>query len=249
MAEVMSDPERARARAELTVIFDFDGTLADTETPIYERARLAALALGAELTTELWGTHAVGRSEAEDWWPELAPALGLTLDRASFDRARDEVDIPFSRDTAELTAGARHLVEDLATSGARLAVASGSPRAWLVHHLGRFDLIGHFEALVGVDHPSVMSGKPRPDIYLAACAELRVDPATVVAVEDTTRGVAAARAAGIGAVVAVPNLLTVHHDLSAADLLVETLAALTPADLSALGRRPSRTDGSGAPHS
>lgn len=211
------------------MIFDFDGTLADTEWPIYERARAAAAGLGADLTPELWGTHAVGVSSGESYWPALAPLLGLDVDEATFDAATEAViDLPTSRDVAEITAGAAELVHALHERGVPVAVASGSSRGWVEHHLGRFGLRDRFDVLVGRDHPAVRAGKPAPDLYLAAVAELGVDPAAVVAIEDTRRGTEAALAAGLGAVVAVPNRLTVHHDLTVASLVAETLAALDP---------------------
>lgn len=215
------------------MIFDFDGTLADTEWPIFERARAAAASLGAELTAELWSTHAVGVSHDEGWWTELGPILGLDLDQAGFDAVVAEVThIPTAAESAELTAGARDLIVALHDQGVPLAVASGSSRGWLEHHLDRFGLSPRFGALAGRDHPDVRGGKPRPDVYLAAASDLAgaagrpVDVARCVAVEDTARGIASARAAGMGAVVAVPSRLTVFHDLTTADLVVDSLAAV-----------------------
>jgi HAD superfamily hydrolase (TIGR01509 family) len=217
------------------VVFDFDGTLVDTEWPIYERARLAAAGLGAELTPELWATHAVGVSHTESYWEALAEAMGVTFDEATFDAARSAlVDAPSSRHESAIAPGAIDLVHALHDAGVILGVASGSDREWLEHHLARFDLAAPFTALVGVDHPDIRAGKPAPDLYVAALAELGVDPAATVAVEDTHRGIASARAAGLAAVVAVPTRLTAHHDLSAADLVVASLADLTPASLGAL---------------
>jgi HAD superfamily hydrolase (TIGR01509 family) len=223
------------------VIFDFDGTLVDTEWPIYERAAAAASALGADLTPELWALHAVGVSMGEPWWDELGVLLGLDIDQAAFEAEVAAVThIPTSRDSAQLVEGAVELVRALHTAGVPLAVASGSHLEWLEHHLGRFDLRTELPVLVGVDHPSVTAGKPAPDLYLAATAELGVDPATVVAIEDTTRGIASARAAGIGGVVGLTTRLTAHHDLSAADLVVDRLTDLDPAVLSGLLPPPTR---------
>ncbi|HYI61418.1 MAG TPA: HAD-IA family hydrolase [Acidimicrobiales bacterium] len=217
------------------VVFDFDGTLADTEWPIYERARRAVAGLGADLTPELWGAHAVGVSSGEPYWHALAPLLGLDIDEAAFEAAREAVaDLPPSRDAALITAGAAELVHALHDRGVPVAVASGSSRGWVEHHLERFGLRDRFDVLVGRDHPSVRAGKPAPDLYLAAVAELGADPAEVVAVEDTHRGVQAALAAGIGAVVAVPNRLTTQHDLTAAALVAATLADLDPDVLAGL---------------
>lgn len=238
----MTPPSRSSNESTLAaVILDFDGTLVDTEWPIFERARAAAAGLGADLTPELWAVHAVGVSMGEPWWDPLAVHLGLEIDQLAFEAAVAEVThIPTSRDSAQIVDGAADLVRSLHASGVPLAVASGSHREWLEHHLDRFGLRGELPVLVGVDHPTVTAGKPAPDLYLAAVAELGVDPDRTVAVEDTARGVESARAAGLGAVVAVPSRLTVHHDLAAADLV---LGALTDLDLATLERLVSSPSG------
>lgn len=219
------------------MIFDFDGTLADTEWPIFERARAAAAGLGADLTPELWATHAVGASTNEPWWDDLAPLLGLAIDQASFDDAVEAVaHIPTAFDSAEITPGAEALLRALAASATHLAVASGSSGGWVEHHLARFELSDLVPTIVGRDHPEVAAGKPAPDLYRVAVAALGVDPAQVVAIEDTGRGIESARAADLAAVVAVPSRLTTHQDLSGADLVVASLADLTPTDLAALVR-------------
>ncbi len=230
-----SDPSPAHLPGLAAVIFDFDGTLADTEWPIYERARLALAGMGADLTPELWGSHAVGVSSDEPYWPPLAAQLGLDIDKDAFDAARVAVTgLPPSAEVAQITAGAADLVRTLHGRGVPVAVASGSSRGWVEHHLDRFGILDLFDVLVGRDHPSVRAGKPAPDLYVAAVGELDVDPAAVVAIEDTRRGTEAALAAGLGAVVAVPNRLTVHHDLTVASHVAETLAALDPDALAAL---------------
>lgn len=211
------------------VVFDFDGTLVDTEWPIFERARAAVATFGAELTDEVWATHAVGVSMGEPYWDTIAGLLGIDVDEAGFDAAYQAVThLPPSRDVAPIVPGAADLVDALHAAGTPLAVASGSEREWLEHHLARFGMVDLFALLVGRDHPEVAAGKPAPDLYRVAMSGLGVDPTAVVAVEDTSRGIASARAAGVGAVVAVPSRLTVHHDLTTADVVVDALGDVTP---------------------
>ncbi|MBI2710459.1 MAG: HAD family phosphatase [Actinobacteria bacterium] len=208
------------------VVFDFDGTLVDTEWPIYLGARAAFATFGIDLPEAEWAA-VVGMSDEEDgWWPGICERLGAGhIEREVWEAAKARARLdgsPSGRD-APMADGAAALVGALHGAGVPLAVASGSPVAWLEHHLDRFAMADRFDALVGVDHPGVRGGKPAPDLYLVACAALGVEPGNAVAVEDTARGIASARAAGMGAVVAVANRLTRHHDLSAADLLVPSL--------------------------
>ncbi len=76
-------------------------------------------------------------------------------------------------------------------------------------------------------------GKPAPDVYLRACADLDADPTRSVALEDSGHGVTAAKAAGMVAV-AVPSRITRFNDLSHADQIVESLEHVTLADLDLL---------------
>ncbi|MDZ4826853.1 MAG: HAD-IA family hydrolase, partial [Actinomycetota bacterium] len=71
--------------------------------------------------------------------------------------------------------------------------------------------------------------KPAPDLYLEACAALGVDPRDALAVEDSPNGIAAAKAAGLRCI-AVPHAITVQLDLSAADLIVPSLADISLSD-------------------
>jgi beta-phosphoglucomutase-like phosphatase (HAD superfamily) len=68
----------------------------------------------------------------------------------------------------------------------------------------------------------VSAPKPAPEIYLAAAAALGTQPQRTLVLEDSPTGIAAAVAAGCVAF-AVPSLGGV--DLSAADLVVESLAS------------------------
>lgn len=217
------------------VVFDFDGTLVDTEWPIFERARAAIAEFGAELSEELWATHAVGVSLDEPYWDTIAGHLGLRVDRVAFDAAYAGIThIPSARDSAELMMGAAELIDDLDRHGIPMAIASGSEREWIDYHLHRVGLRDRFTTVIGRDHPEVTAGKPAPDLYRIAVAELGVDPAAAVAVEDTERGIESARIAAVGTVIAVPSRLTRYHDLSMADLRVDSLADLTLDQLAAL---------------
>jgi len=71
----------------------------------------------------------------------------------------------------------------------------------------------------------VACGKPAPDVFLEAAKRLGVAPEACVVVEDSERGVRAARAAGMRCV-AVPCTETRHHDFTDATLVLPALPAL-----------------------
>ncbi|MFO1160320.1 MAG: HAD-IA family hydrolase [Reyranellaceae bacterium] len=64
--------------------------------------------------------------------------------------------------------------------------------------------------------------KPAPDMYQLLVRMLRVSPEACIAFEDSPNGVAAARAAGVS-VVATPSQWTIDQDLSAAQLVLPSL--------------------------
>ena len=139
--------------------------------------------------------------------------------------------------------GVVDLLDALDEAGVPAGIASSSEVNWLERHLGRLGLLDRFAVLAGVDRVGGV-GKPAPDSYLFACRELGADPSGRVALEDSAHGVAAARAAGM-AVVAVPSRITRYTRLGDADLVVESITALTVDALDQLvrnGRRTPRTE-------
>jgi hypothetical protein len=65
---------------------------------------------------------------------------------------------------------------------------------------------------------------------LLACRALDVEPRDALALEDSSNGIAAAKAAGL-ACVAVPNSITQQLDLGAADVVIRSLADQSLADV------------------
>ena len=108
--------------------------------------------------------------------------------------------------------------------GVPVGVASSSSHEWVDGLLGRLGIRHRFAAVVcrGDGVPA----KPEPTSYRLACGRLGADPAHSVAVEDSPHGVAAAAAAGLYTV-AVPHPLTRDLDLRRADVVVDSLLALS----------------------
>jgi HAD superfamily hydrolase (TIGR01509 family) len=113
-------------------------------------------------------------------------------------------------------------LNDADARGMGIAVASSSVYDWVHSNLDRLGIRHRFAHVSCRDDH--VPAKPKPDVYLRACAALEVDPADAVAVEDSPNGIAAAKAAGMWAV-AVPNGVTAPLDFSAADLVVSSLAS------------------------
>ena len=211
------------------VVFDFDGLIFDSETPIYRASAKALAVLGHDLSMEAWAT-VVGHGDAAGW-TALQIAVGAELDRVAYDEAYDAQDRSW-RDTQPALPGVEALLEALGSAGVPIGIASSSPAAWIEGHLGRLGLRQHFATIASEDRVGGRA-KPAPDTYLLACADLDVSPARSVALEDSLPGVAAARAAGL-TVIAVPNDITRHSDVSGAHRIVSSLEDLAVQDLAHL---------------
>ena len=201
------------------VLFDFDGTILDTETPEFEEWRAAFRARGHDLSLEVW-QHALGTVGAYDPCAHLADLTGGPLDH---DALRREV---YARhqtrcEAQPLLPGVVDRARETRAAGLGTAVASSSLSEWVEGWLARHGIRALFDAVCTRDE--VAQVKPAPDPFLLAAARLGASPAQCLVFEDSPSGIRAARAAGMKCV-AIPNPLTRHLPLGEADLVVGSLA-------------------------
>jgi HAD superfamily hydrolase (TIGR01509 family) len=207
------------------VIFDLDGVLIDSE----ERWAQAKEALVRE-TGGRWkpeASHAMLGMSSPEWSRYLHEELGVSLAPEEINDAVVGRMLEDYRRDLPLIEGARDAVLRLAARW-RLGLASSSNREVIDVVLEGSGLAGAFAATVSSEE--VARGKPAPDVYLEAAARLAVAPGDAAAVEDSTNGLLAARAARM-AVVAIPNRAFPPSDeaLAAADVELGSISELTPA--------------------
>ncbi len=214
-------------------MLDFDGTILDTEQPVYQSWSELWEEEGVELARGRWQAI-IGTDAGFDPWVELQLEVGRVLDPALQERRtlrRDELQAAYRP-----REGIVEWLEEAHQLGVPVAIASSSPVAWVRGHLDRFGLGGEFTLMVCRD--DVVPPKPDPTSYREACRRLGADIRRSAAVEDSHHGVAAAVAAGLFTV-AVPHGLTTDHDLSAANVIVPSLEGLALADVLEMAcRRP-----------
>lgn len=204
------------------LIFDFDGLILDTEVPDYVSWQEVFESHGCVLPHETWMGYIGTREGAFDPYALLEERSGRPV-------SRDEVRTARRRRLAELVAaevirpGVEAYIADAQRLGIRLAVASSADCDWVVPHLERLGLIGHFDGVRCAGH--VTHGKPDPEVYFAALDLLGVAPHQAIAIEDSPNGVLAAKRAGLFCV-AVPNPITADLPLDHADLRLNSLADL-----------------------
>lgn len=211
------------------VIFDLDGVLVESEQ-VWDEVRERFV----EERGGRWHPDAqremMGMSSLE-WSRYMSEELGVPLAPEQISAAVAERVAGAYRDALPLLPGAVDAVRRLAERWP-LGLASSSNRPVIDLVL---DLAGVADCFsVAVSSEEVGRGKPAPDVYLKAAARLQVEPESAVAIEDSTNGLLAARAAALG-VVAVPNrsFPPTAEALAAADVVVGSLHELTPAAVEA----------------
>jgi HAD superfamily hydrolase (TIGR01509 family) len=181
------------------VVFDLDGVLVDSEQ-LWDSAR-------RELVAERGGawhddaTRAMMGMSAPEWSAYVREQLGVDMEPSAISDAVVQRLERLYRERLPLLPGARGAVIAAAERWP-LGLASSSNREIIDLVLELSGLAPCFAATVSSEE--VARGKPAPDVYLETARRLGVEPASCVAVEDSTNGLRAAAAAGM-TVIAVPN--------------------------------------------
>jgi len=223
------------------IVFDLDGVLIDSEAT-WSAAREA-------VTTETGGR-----------WHERAQADMMGMSSIEWSRyMHDELGVPLSpeeiservvarleqlfRERLPLVGGATTVIEQLDERWP-LAIASSANRPLIDLVLGLSGFAGRFDASVSSEE--VTSGKPAPEVYLAAAKRIGVDARSCVAVEDSASGLRSASAAGMR-VIAIPNreFPPDRESVALAHTVLWSLRQLVPAVVEALGSATAVAAGGG----
>lgn len=201
------------------LLLDFDGTMVDTESVDWRSWEEVFAQHGVEVPRERFLLR-IGTLNGPDELDELDALLDAPVDREVVQAARRKRERELVA-AEPLRPGVGRLLEEAAELGLEVAIVSSSSRDWVQSHLERL-AIEHHVAFVHCADGDRNRCKPSPILYLEALAQLGVGTDEAIALEDSTNGIAAAKAAGIFTV-AFPNPVTSGSDLSAADVVVHSL--------------------------
>lgn len=206
--------KRTHSHTLKAIIFDLDGTIAETEDAhraAFNRA-FADAGLDWSWDPKTWSgllEIAGGRNRLTGWLadnrPDLlqGPEATHLLDtlHGAKDRLYREI---LEAGEIPLRPGIRALMDEARAAGVRIAIATTSRRA-IAQRVIECCLdpkaMNWFDAFLG--HEDATYRKPHPDIYRRAAARLRLRPRDCLALEDSAIGVASAVGAGVPVVATV----------------------------------------------
>ena len=215
------------------LLFDVDGTLADTEE-VHRQAFNAAFAdAGLDWAWSHARYHALlqvtgGKERIRHYLAQERPDFQLPADADEFiaDLHRSKTDHYvdlLTQGEVPLRPGIERLIREAHASGLRLAIVTTTTPANVsalfensfgVHETEWFELVAAGEV--------VPKKKPAPDIYNYALEKMSLKAEECLALEDSGNGVLSARAAGIDVIVTV-NQYTDKHDFTGAALVLDHL--------------------------
>lgn len=178
------------------VLFDLDGIVTDTATYHFTAwSQLVKDEFGFKLPKSIEErTKGVSR---EDSLKIILEELNLSVDEEQFQDLANKKNKCYIESLEKLTdkdilPGIKELINDLKQKGVKIALASASHNGPFI--LKKIGLFNSFDTIV--DPGKVTKGKPNPEIFEVASAQLGLTPKDCVGVEDSIAGIEAINSAG-----------------------------------------------------
>jgi beta-phosphoglucomutase len=203
------------------VIFDWDGTLADTRKEIVISFQKALKEINLEVPVEYIERRiGIGASET---FREILHSANRRVDEKIVKQLverKSKVQIELAGEVT-LFGGARELLEAL-RGKTKVGLASMNNRSVIMHLLQINGISDCFDTILTVE--AVSHSKPDPEIFLKTASQLKAIPEKSVVLEDSLFGVKAAKAANMGCIAVTTGVYT-RQELAVEkpDLIVENL--------------------------
>lgn len=203
------------------VIFDMDGVLIESE-PFWQEAEVAVFqTVGLNLTHEI-SQQSMGLriDRAVAFWYERSPwPMPPTIEDIA--HAIQTKVIEQVLEKGEPKAGVLGTLAFLSTKGVKLAIASSSYMKLIEAVVRRLDIAHFFDLAYSAEYE--LYGKPHPGVYITTAQRLGVTPAECLVIEDSLRGILAAKAAEMWCLAVPDPSFDGDQRLSIADWRLESL--------------------------
>lgn len=179
------------------ILWDLDGTLADTEELHFESWRNTLSHYGIDYTFELF-IASFGRANAEIL-PELlgSASTPAQVETISLQKEANYRDL-LRQNELQALPGVHQWLSDFRQAGLQQAIGSSGPMANIVASIEALRIGDYFNSIIsGARLPK---GKPDPTIFRLAAAALGLQPEQCLVIEDSVAGIEAARRAGMRSV-------------------------------------------------
>lgn len=212
------------------VIFDFDGVLFDSEPLHFDACNQVFRPLGFELNWPEFQKNFIGIPDRE-MFPKVFDYKKRSFSpeethRMIHSKIQCYTDMIRCRETLPMVTGAERYIKKIANENKKMAICSGSTRVEIDSALEKFNqgaFKKYFDVIVSSDE--VKQGKPSPEGYLQAAAQLGVIPENCLVFEDGLHGISAAKAAGM-TVIAVSTTLPASLLTQANQIIVDFVELL-----------------------
>ncbi len=203
------------------VIFDWDGTLADTRRAIVVAFQKALMEIGIAVDGQ-YIERRIGIG-AGDTFRDIMRSAKREFDEKLIEtlielKSQLEIDLT---DQIKLFPGANELLESL-HGRIKMGLASMNNRSVIFHLVRANDLERYFDVVLTAE--SISHSKPNPEIFVKTAAELRVRAEKCVVLEDSIFGVKAAKSANMSCIAVTTGVYSsMELEVERPDLVVETL--------------------------
>ena len=179
------------------IIFDFDGTLADTTATILRTYRMAIEAIGADSRTDAQCQATIGLPLKEGF-RQLYPLFPETKLDECVKAYRTIFNINKKNLVPKLYPHIKDTLNELSAMGIQMSVASSRSRESLMEFCEANGIVGYFDLILGAD--DVTKAKPDPEPVLTTLKQLGQDAADTLVVGDMPVDIAMGKGAGCATV-------------------------------------------------
>ncbi len=205
------------------IVFDFDGTIIDTESVWYRTFQEAYASYGVDLPVEMYAPCIGTGHDAFNPFEYLVTDLHFPIDLVAFRRAVTKRHAELM-EQERIRPGIMDYLQSARVKGLKIGLASSSSRAWVRHFTEKLGLRPYFDYVQTAD--DVDRVKPDPALYLQTLQGLGVSAEDAVAIEDSPNGARAAKAAGLYCILA-PSFVTRDLEFGPVDRRLNSLTDLS----------------------